>query len=246
MLIIFNQISRICLSTTWISAGTFINNYCYNRMTKEEVLRKIRLYVLISSKIATRSVKETAKLVIDSGADAIQLREKTISDSDFLSLAGEIRDITINRGTLFIINDRANVARELNADGVHLGQQDMSVSEARAIIGKEKIIGVSTHNIIQARQALKDGADYIAIGPVYATSTKDYEPSVGLKVVQDVSREINVPIFAIGAITLENLDDVVKAGASRVAVCSVLISSKDISSSTKQLKARLNQLVNSF
>ncbi|MCP4411654.1 MAG: thiamine phosphate synthase [Gammaproteobacteria bacterium] len=215
-------------------------------MTKEEVLRKIRLYVLISSKIATRSVKETAKLVIDSGADAIQLREKTISDSDFLSLAGEIRDITINRGTLFIINDRANVARELNADGVHLGQQDMSVSEARAIIGKEKIIGVSTHNIIQARQALKDGADYIAIGPVYATSTKDYEPSVGLKVVQDVSREINVPIFAIGAITLENLDDVVKAGASRVAVCSVLISSKDISSSTKQLKARLNQLVNSF
>ena len=209
-------------------------------MTKEEVLHKIRLYVLISSKIATRPVKETAELVINGGADAIQLREKRISDSDFISLAGEIRNITTNRGTLFIINDRVNVARELNADGVHLGQQDMSVLEARAIIGNEKIIGVSTHNIIQARQALNDGADYIAIGPVYPTSTKDYEPSVGLKVVQEVSREINVPVFAIGAITLENLDDVVKAGASRVAVCSAIINSKDIYSTTKEFKNKLS------
>ncbi|MCP5004566.1 MAG: thiamine phosphate synthase [Planctomycetes bacterium] len=195
---------------------------------------------MISSKIATRSVKETAKLVINGGADAIQLREKTISDSDFLSLAGEIRDITTNRGTLLIINDRVNVARELNADGVHLGQQDMSVSEARAIVGNEKIIGVSTHNIIQARQALNDGADYIAIGPVYPTSTKDYEPSVGLKVVQEVSREINVPIIAIGAITLKNLDDVIKAGASRVAVCSAIINSNDIYSITKEFKNKLS------
>jgi len=212
-------------------------------MTKKEILRNIRLYVLISSEIATRSVKETAKYVIDGGADTIQLREKAISDNDFLTLAREVRDLTAKRGTLFIINDRVNVARELNADGVHLGQHDMSVLEAKTIIGNEKIIGVSTHNIIQARQALKDGADYIAIGPVYPTGTKDYEPSVGLKVVQEVSREINVPIFAIGAITLENLDDVVKAGASRVAVCSAIINSKDIYSSTKRFKTKLNQLV---
>ncbi|MHC4268797.1 MAG: thiamine phosphate synthase [Planctomycetota bacterium] len=212
-------------------------------MTKKEILRNIRLYVLISSEIATRSVKETAKHVIDGGADTIQLREKAISDNDFLTLAREVRDLAAKRGTLFIINDRVNVARELNADGVHLGQHDMSVLEAKTIIGNEKIIGVSTHNIIQARQALKDGADYIAIGPVYPTGTKDYEPSVGLKVVQEVSREINVPIFAIGAITLENLDDVVKAGASRVAVCSAIINSKDIYSSTKRFKTKLNQLV---
>ncbi len=212
-------------------------------MTKKEILRNIRLYVLISSEIATRSVKETAKYVIDGGADTIQLREKAISDNDFLTLAREVRDLTAKRGTLFIINDRVNVARELNADGVHLGQHDMSVLEAKTIIGNEKIIGVSTHNIIQARQALKDGADYIAIGPVYPTGTKDYEPSVGLQVVQEVSREINVPIFAIGAITLENLDDVVKAGASRVAVCSAIINSKDIYSSTKRFKTKLNQLV---
>ncbi len=208
-------------------------------MTKKDYLHRMRLYVLISGKIAARSVNETARLVIDGGADAIQLREKTISDDEFISLAGEIRDLTTKRGTFLIINDRVNVARELNADGVHLGQHDMSITEAREIIGNEKIIGVSTHNIIQARQAQKDGADYIAIGPVYPTTTKDYEPSIGLEVIQEISREISIPFLAIGAITLDNLDDVLNAGASRVAVCSAIISSKDILSSTKKFKEKL-------
>ncbi len=200
----------------------------------------MRLYVLISSNIAVSSAKETAKLVIDGGADAIQLREKTISDDEFISLAGEIRDIIAGSGTLLIINDRINVAREVNADGVHLGQNDMSVSEARNIIGNEKIIGVSTHSIIQARQAQKEGADYIAIGPVFSTRTKDYEPSIGLKIIPEITGAINIPFVAIGAITLENLDEVLKAGASRVAVCSAIISSKDILSSTREFKNKLD------
>ena len=210
-------------------------------MTNKDFLHRIRLYVLISSSIATESVKETARLVIDGGADAIQLREKTISDSNFISLAGEVRDITTKRGSLLIINDRVHVAREINADGVHLGQQDMSVLEARGIIGNEKIIGVSTHSIIQARQAQQDGADYIAIGPIYPTRTKDYEPSIGIEVIQEILGIVNIPIIAIGAITLENMDEVLKAGASRVAVCSAIIGSKDIYSSTKQFKEKLNQ-----
>ena len=209
-------------------------------MTKKDFLHRTRLYVLISSNIATKSVKETARLVIDGGADAIQLREKTISDSEFVSLAEEVRDITTKRGSLLIINDRVHVAREINADGVHLGQQDMNVIEARGIIGNEKIIGVSTHSIIQARQAQKDGADYIAIGPIYPTRTKGHEPFIGLEVIQEVSGTVNIPIIAIGAINLENLDEVLKAGASRVAVCSAIIGSKDIYSSTKQYKEKLN------
>ncbi len=148
-------------------------------MTKKDFLHRIRLYVLISSSIATKSVKETTRLVIDGGADAIQLREKIISDSEFISLAGEVRDITTKSGTLLIINDRVHVAKEINADGVHLGQQDMSALEARNIIGGGKIIGVSTHSVTPARQAQKDGADYIAIGPIYPTRTKDYETSIG-------------------------------------------------------------------
>ena len=212
-------------------------------MTKADSLHRTRLYVLISSKIATKSVKETVRLVINGGADAIQLREKTISDSDFISLAGEVREITTRSGTLLIINDRVHIAREINADGVHLGQQDMSILEARDIIGNEKIIGVSTHSIIQAKQAQKDGADYIAIGPIYPTRTKGYESSIGIKVIQEISREVNIPIFAIGAITLENLDEVLKAGASRVAVCSAIISSKDILSSTRQFNNKLTRLI---
>ena len=210
-------------------------------MTKKDFLHRIRLYVLISSNIAKKSVKETARLVIDGGADAVQLREKTISDSKFISLAREVRDITTKRGSLLIINDRVHVVRKVNADGIHLGQQDMSALEARNTIGDEKIIGVSTHSITQARQAQKDGADYIAIGPIYPTSTKDHEPSVGIEIIHEISEAVSIPIIAIGAITLENLDEVLKAGASRIAVCSAIIGSKDIYSSTRQFKEKLGE-----
>ena len=209
-------------------------------MTRKNFLNRTRLYVLISSNIATKSVTETVRLVIDGGADAIQLREKTISDNEFTSLASEVRNITTKSGALLIINDRVHVAREINADGVHLGQHDMSALEARNIIGNEKIIGISTHSIIQARQAQKDGADYIAIGHIYPTRTKDYEPSIGIEVLQKISEAIDIPFIAIGAITLENLDEVLNAGASRVAVCSAIIGSKDIYSSTKRYKEKLN------
>ena len=210
-------------------------------MTKKDFLHRIRLYVLISSNIAKKSVKETARLVIDGGADAVQLREKTISDSKFISLAREVRDITTKRGSLLIINDRVHVVRKVNADGIHLGQQDMSALEARNIIGDEKIIGVSTHSITQARQAQKDGADYIAIGPIYPTSTKGHEPSVGIEILHEILEAVSIPIIAIGAITLENLDGVLKAGASRIAVCSAIIGSKDIYSSTRQFKEKLGE-----
>jgi thiamine-phosphate pyrophosphorylase len=209
-------------------------------MTKNDFLNRIKLYVLMSSSIATKPIIETTRLVIDGGADSIQLREKTISDSEFTALAGEVHDITTKSGTLLIINDRVHVAREVNADGVHLGQQDMSILEARDIIGDEKIIGVSTHSVIQAKQAQKDGADYIAIGPIYPTRTKDYEPLVGIKIIREISGTVNIPFIAIGAITLENIDDVLKAGASRIAVCSAIIGSKDIYSSTRQFKEKLD------
>ena len=208
-------------------------------MIIKKSLHGVRLYVLIDSNIATKSVEETARLVIDGGADAIQLREKTISDEEFISLARKIHDIAAKRGTLLIINDRVNVAKEVNAEGVHLGQQDISISEARDVIGNEKIIGMSTHNIEQARQAQKEGADYIAIGPAYATRTKINEPPVGLEVVQEVAKEISIPFVVIGAVTLKNLDEVLKTGATRVAVCSAIISSKDILSSTRQFKDKL-------
>ena len=208
-------------------------------MSIKELVDKLRLYVLISSNIATKSVKETAELVIHGGADAIQLREKTISDTEFKSLSREIHDLTTKTGILLIINDRINVAKEVNADGVHLGQFDKTVSEARNILGTGKIIGVSTHTISQAKEAQKLGADYIAVGPIYSTKTKTHEPPVGLNLIQEITKVVDIPIIAIGAITLSNVKEVLRAGASRIAVCSAIINSKDILSSTKQFKHKL-------
>ena len=202
----------------------------------------MRLYVLISSNIATMPIKETVELVVNGGADVIQLREKTISDNEFISLARKIRDISVKKGTLLIINDRVNVAKEVNADGVHLGQSDMGILEARNIIGSEKIIGISTHNIVQAKKAQEEGADYVAVGPIYSTETKKHEPPVGLGLIQEAVKEIEIPFVVIGAINLENLDEVLKAGAKSVAVCSAIISSKDIFLSTKQFREKLDSV----
>ncbi len=211
-------------------------------MSIKDVADKMRIYVLISSNIASRSVKETAKLAILGGADAIQLREKTVTDDKFISLAREIRELTDKSDTLLIINDRINVAKEVNADGVHLGQQDSSVAEAKKRLGMEKIVGVSTHNISQAIQAQNHGADYIAVGPIFPTKTKSMEPPVGFGIIQEALKNISIPIVAIGAITLSNLDQLLRVGVTRVAVCSAIISEKDIFTSTRRFKQKLASL----
>lgn len=208
-------------------------------MTKEERLSLLRLYVLISSNITSIPVIDAAKLIIEGGADAIQMREKNMDDGAFLKLAEELRELTIRAGIVFIVNDRPKIAREVDADGVHLGQDDVSVRDARNILGEDKIIGVSTHRIEQARRAVLDGVDYISTGPVYSTKTKPHEQEVGLGYISEVAREIKIPFFAIGSITVENLDDVFRAGASRVAVCSAIVRARDIAKATRAFKDKL-------
>lgn len=210
-------------------------------MTKKGRLSSLRLYVLISSNIASMPVINAAKLAIEGGADAIQMREKNLDDDTFLTMAEELRELTLRTGAVFIVNDRPIIAKKVDADGVHIGQYDVSVHEARNILGEEKIIGISTHRIEQARKAVSDGADYISAGPVYSTKTKPHEPVVGLEYIGEVAREIEIPFFAIGSITLENLDDVLRAGASRVAVCSSIIGTKDIAGTTRRFKDNLLQ-----
>lgn len=211
------------------------------KMTKKERLSSLMLYVLISGDITSIPVRDAVKLVIEGGADAIQMREKDMDDGAFLMLAGELRELTARAGVIFIVNDRSIIAKEVDADGVHLGQYDVSVRDARNILGEEKIIGVSTHRIEQARKAVLYGADYISAGPVYSTRTKPHEPEAGLGYISEVAREIKIPFFAIGSITIENLEDVLRAGASRVAVCSAIIGAKDITKSTRAFKYKLLQ-----
>ena len=209
------------------------------KLTKK--LLKARLYVLITAFIAGRPAEEVARLAIEGGADIIQLREKDLSDREYLELARRVCKLAHDAQRLFIVNDRVAIAQLVRADGLHLGQDDLPPLAARKIVGRDMIIGVSTHNIHQARQAVADGADYIGVGPIFPTPTRGYQTGVGAAYIQEVIAEgIAIPFFAIGAITLENLDEVVSAGASRVAVSSAIIGAKDIAAVTAQFARRLH------
>lgn len=142
--------------------------------------------------------------------------------------------------SLSIINDRADIAAAVNADGVHLGQEDMSVKNARAIVGTRMLVGVSTHNIEQARQAVLDGANYLGTGPTFSSPTKKFDTLAGLEYLQQISREVRLPTFAIGGITAGNLPEVLATGISRVAVSSAVIASADPASAARELLAMLN------
>ena len=199
----------------------------------------VRLYVIISSGLAKKPVLETLQEVIQGGADAVQLREKMMSDSEFLALAKEFRRITSQSKTLFIVNDRAEIAKKVDADGLHIGQSDLNIHSGRKIIGYDRILGVSTHNIVQARKAQQEGADYISVGPIFPTPTKDYEPPVGLDYLKEVKREITLPFVAIGAINFKNLSEVLQSGGTRVAICSAIICSDNILQTTLSFKSQI-------
>lgn len=161
------------------------------------------------------------------GVDILQLREKTMSANKIIELGKKIKLLCAEYNTTFIVNDRVDIAYILEADGVHLGQDDMDVASARKILGNNAIIGISTHAPEQAKKAVDDGADYIGVGPVFTTPTKPTTKSVGLEYVNWVSKNIQIPYFAIGGINLENVDEVIKNGAKRIAVVRAIINAEN-------------------
>jgi len=138
-------------------------------------------------------------------------------------------------GALLIINDRPDVALVVQADGVHLGQDEFSVQDARSVVGPDRLIGVSTHSIEQARQAVLDGADYLGVGPTFPTSTKSFAEFPGLQFIKEVAAEIQLPWFAIGGINANNISHVTNAGADRIAVSSAICHSPTPSETTRQM-----------
>jgi thiamine-phosphate pyrophosphorylase len=160
---------------------------------------------------------DVLKKAVDQGAAIVQLRDKSEDRPLILKKAREMVEYRKGRDFLFILNDDAGLAREVGADGVHVGQ-DMSTADARAVIGDAMVLGKTTHNVEQARQAIADGADYISVGPVYATPTKPGRPAVGLAYVTQASQQLDIPFVAIGGIDLGNIDAVLDAGARTVAV----------------------------
>lgn len=178
-------------------------------------------------------------LSIKSGVDIVQLREKNTTSKRFIYLAQRIRELTSHFGAAFIVNDRVDIAKISNADGVHLGQDDIPISYAREILGDNAIIGVSTHCPEHAKKAITDGADYIGVGPVFKTPTKPSKDPVGLEYVKWAADNVNIPFFAIGSIDTANIKEVVQAGAKRVAVIRAIMYADDIESNCKILKSAL-------
>ncbi len=199
------------------------------------------LYVLIDSSLCRGSVREIARSAIAGQTDVIQLREKNIPDSQFLALAAEMRDLTDETGKMLIINDRADIAAMVGADGLHVGQHDLPVAEARRLLRPGALIGKSTHTIEQARSAVTEGADYIAVGPIFATATKDAGPPVGVELLKQVLSEVQVPVVPVGGITAANVAQIRAAGATRAAVCSGVICAESPRDAAQQIRDTLTQ-----
>ena len=196
-----------------------------SRGVAKEKLGQMRLYVLISSELCKKNPLEVAREVLAGGADCVQLREKKMASGECLALAKEIGQLCRQQGKLFIVNDRPDIAVAAGADGVHLGQDDLPLRQARKVLGSEMVVGVSTHSMEQARKAVDDGADYISVGPVFATATKLSAEPVGIEYVRQAAAEIDLPQVVIGGIKLDNIAEVIAAGAKCTGVCSAIICS---------------------
>lgn len=186
-----------------------------------------RLYVLLTGSQCVASLDWTIAEAAGGGAEMFQLREKHLTDRELLDRAWRVREWTHAAAALFIVNDRPDIARLVRADGVHLGQDDMPIKEARQLLGPEAIIGVSTHEMAQVRQAVLDGADYIGVGPMFASRTKDFTDLAGPEFARQVAAETRIPAFAIGGIGRENIDQVIAAGITRVAVGAAITTDDD-------------------
>lgn len=178
------------------------------------------LYLITDTAVAGLSHIQIVRLAIEAGIRTIQLREKYLPKKEIYKVAISIREITKKYKVTFIVNDYLDIALAVNADGVHLGQEDMPVEEARIIMGNKKLIGISTHNLNQAIKAQGSGADYIGFGPMFYTITKNTGHPKGIKVLRKIRKYIDIPIVAIGGITWENVNEVLNAGADAAAAVS--------------------------
>lgn len=195
---------------------------------RKKLLKKSRLYIILDQQAAAgKPLEKLACALIRAGAGIVQLRDKRAGLRELVEEAGMLARIFAAGATLFIINDRADIARIVGADGVHLGQYDGSIALARRILGPDKIIGRSCHSLKQSLDAQREGADYIGIGPVYATPTKpEYKP-IGVETIARVREKVRIPFFAIGDINLKNVAAVREAGARRIAVCRAVLHAPD-------------------
>ncbi|AGK95282.1 thiamine phosphate synthase [Clostridium pasteurianum] len=187
-----------------------------------------------------RTLKSAVEESIKGGVTMVQVREKDVTTREFYKVALEVKKITDKYNVPLIINDRIDIAQAIDADGVHLGQDDMPLRLARKILGKDKIIGISVGNVDEAKEAERDGADYVGIGAIFFTgSKKDIDIPIGISGLKEIVESINIPSVAIGGVNKENLSEVIKTGTHGAAVISAILGKENIEQAAKELKVTL-------
>lgn len=189
--------------------------------------------------LGKRELGLSIELAIQGGVTLVQLREKSVSTREFLQLAVRVKEITSHYGIPLLINDRLDIALAVDADGLHVGQDDLPLLNARELLGPRKIIGVSVSNLAEARLAQQQGADYLGVGAVFSTSTKTDAPEVSLEQLAIIKQEVSIPVVAIGGINEANLKQVLAAGVDGVAVVSAILADQDIRSAAKKLRKQI-------
>jgi len=169
----------------------------------------------------------------------VQLRDKKSGDREFLELARKVHQITRKKKIPLIINDRVDVAKLMDAEGVHLGKEDLPVKEARKILGSKKIIGASASDIKTAKIKEREGADYVGLGPVFETGSKIINKPLGVDILKDAKKTLKIPVFPIGGINQCNLDQIISTGIKRIAVISAIFSATDVKKASQELLKRL-------
>jgi thiamine-phosphate pyrophosphorylase len=201
----------------------------------------VRLYVLVTESLCRRPWLEAAEAAVLGGADCLQLREKELEGGELLRRAKQLVALCRRHGVPCVINDRPDVAILSGADGVHLGQNDLPAAEARKLLGRDKLLGVSTHDLGQARQARADGADYIGVGPFFRSTTKPRDFVAGPAYARQVAEALpDLPAVAIAGITAGNVDEVLATGLRAVAVTSAVLAADDVRAAAERLKKKLS------
>jgi len=207
-------------------------------------LSECQLYgILDLSYVDNPDAVPVAEGMIEGGVDLIQLRGKEQAIDELVDLAAALHELTVRSSTPLIVNDHVEIAIRVPVEGVHVGQDDDAVAAVRRRVDREILVGKSTHSINQALAAQREGADYIGFGPIFATPTKpDYQP-IGLKEIEGVHRDVVLPIFCIGGIKIDNLKEVITAGARRVAIVSGLLKAPDIGEYARICKNLLDRAI---
>jgi len=211
-------------------------------MQKKRLLENSKLYIILDKDtcFTSKNILRIAKQIDKNSVNIVQLRYKTDNIKDFINMGVKLGPIVKQKRALFIINDRMDVALACNSDGIHLGQNDISPNMARKLLGRRKIIGLSCHSLKQALEAQKNAdIDYLSIGPIFPTALKPYRKAIGLKLISKINRYTTKPFFAIGGINLNNLNQVLGAGAKRISLCRDICKSNNICKKTKLIRKQL-------